>query len=162
MHIYFANSHDTRQLRLDINLRIIGEKAAVEHIIRTIYGELLDIAGLTFTNCQAALHYVAWQASLHGGHTILYIHHGHIGICALTEEYCNAGSTGIRRARRHIHHALHSVDGFLQRHNDALLHGFGVCSRIAAHDAHRGRSYLGKLFKRQTRQSDASHYHNQD
>ena len=160
-HVNLAHAGYSAQTRLNINLCVVGQKGTVESAVGTVNGHLLDVAGLTLSHRQSALHHVTRQSALHGGGTVLNVHHRHVGVGTLTEEDTYRGSTIVRGARRHIHHTLHAVDGFLQRHHHALLHRLGIGTGIRGHDSHRGWCYLRKLLQRQPAQSDDAHQHHQ-
>lgn len=51
-----------------------------------------------------------------------------------------------------VAHVLHTVDGFLQRDNDRLLHRFGIGTGIRSRYLHRGRRNVWILLHRQPRQ----------
>ena len=160
-HVHLSHSGNTAQARLDVDLRIVGQERAVEGAVRTIDRQLLDVRRLSLTHSDTTLHHIARQSSLHGGGTVLHVHHRHIGVCALTEEDANGGSAVVRGRRGHIHHTLHTVDGLLERHDDTLLHRLGVGTGIAGHHAHRRRGNLRELLQCQTAQSDDAHQHHQ-
>ena len=147
--VHLAHTGNTAQAGLNVNLRIVGQKGAVERIVVTVERDLLDVRRLSLAYGQTTLHHIAGQSSLDGGGTILHIHHRHVGIGTLPEENADAGTTRIRSRRRHIHHALHTVDGFLKGHHNALLHRLGIGSRIAGHQSDGRRRNLWKLLQRQ-------------
>ena len=147
--IDLAHAGNAAQSGFDVYLGVVGQEVAVEGVVGAVERQLLDVAGLALAHGQAALHHVAGQSALYGGGTVLHVDHGHVGVGALTEEDLDGGTAGVGSLRRHVHHALDAVDGFLQWDDDALLHGLGVGARIAGHDAHRWRCYLRELLQGQ-------------
>ena len=160
-HVHLAHTRDTAETWLDVDLRIVGQERTVEGAVRTIDRELLDVRCLTFSHSESTLHYVAWQTPLYSGSTVLYVHHRHIGVSALTEEDTDRGSTVVGGCRRHVHHALDTIDGFLKRHDDTLLHRLGIGTSIAGHDAHDGWGNLRELFQGELTESDDTHQNHQ-
>ena len=127
----------------------------------TVECYLLDVRRLTLAHGQTALHHIAGQTALHGGGTVLHVYHCHVRVGALAEEHADAGATRIRGRRRHVHHALHAVDGLLERHHHALLYRLSIGSRIAGHQSDGGRRNLRKLLKGKARKADESQQHHQ-
>ena len=164
-HVHLTYARNTAQSRfdvnLDVNLRIVSQERTVERRVRTIDSYLLDVRGLALAYRQTALHHVAGQSALHGGGTVLHVHHCHVRVGALTEEDTYRGRTVVRCRRRHVHHAFHAVDGLFQGNDDALLYSLGIGACIACHDAYRRWCYFRELLQRQTSQSDDADQHHQ-
>ena len=122
---------------------------------------MLDVRCLTFSHSESTLHHITWQTSLYSGSTVLYVHHRHIGVSALTEEDTDRGGTVVGGCRRHVHHTLDTIDGFLKGHDNAFLHRLGIGTSIAGHDAHDGWGNLRELFQGELTESDDTHQNHQ-
>ena len=156
-----AHPRDTRESRFDIDFRVVGQESAVESAVGTIHRELLDVARLSLAHRESAFHHIAWQPALHGGGTVLHIHHGHVGVGTLSEEDGDRRAARVGCRRRHIHHALHAVDGLLEGHHHTSLHRLGIGARIVGVDANGGRRNLGKLLQRKACEADDAQEHHQ-
>ena len=98
---------------------------------------------------------------MYGGGTVLHIHHGHVGVGALTEKDADGGGAVVGGRRGHVHHALYAVDGLLEWYDDALLYGLGIGTGVGCHDADGGRCYLWELLECELAQTDDAHEHHQ-
>ena len=140
---------------------IVGKESTVESAVGTIHRELLDVARLSLAHREAAFHHIAGQSSLHSGGTVLHIHHGHVGVGSLTEEHRDRRASGVGCRRRHIHHALHTVDGLLEGHHHTPLHRLGIGTRVVGVDTHSGWRDLRKLLQSEACEADDAQEHHQ-
>ena len=63
-HIDFSDSCDTGKPWLDVDSQVVGDEFAVKAVVRAIYGESLDAAGLTFSYCHTAFCYFGRKLAL--------------------------------------------------------------------------------------------------
>ena len=151
--VYLAHTRHSRETRLDVNLHVVRQEVRIVSIRWAVKREALDVARLTFTNRHTASRYIRRQLSLRRSHTVLHVHHRHIGIRALLEENADAARTGVSGRRGHIHHVLHAIQALFKRNDDALLHRFGIGTSIVGSHAYRWWSNLWELLDRQMQEA---------
>ena len=144
----FSDSCDTGESWFDVDLQVVDDELPVEGIVRTIYGECFDTAGLTLAHCDAASCHLGRKKALGGGYSVLYIDHRHVSVSALAEVDLDCSVTCVCCSRDHVHHVLDAVDGLLERHKHTLLHCLGVRSCVGCRYAYRRRRDFRELLDR--------------
>jgi len=148
-------------LRNHVDVEVIGKEGLVVASVGAYQSTDLQEAGLSLLGSHTDFRYFGRQQSLRFGYAVLYVHRSHVGVRALLEVDLYGGRTGIGGGRADVHHVLHTVDALLQRHDDTVQYGFGICTGVVGADVHRGRRNVRILFHRQRKERDKPYHQNQ-
>ncbi len=124
--IHLTHARYSRQPGLDVDFHVVGEKFRIVGVVRAIEGDRFQGAVLALAHRHAAFCHLGRQKTLGRSHTVLHVHHSHIGISPLPEIDGNGGHSGVGGRGGHIHHVFHAVERLLERHHHALHHRLRV------------------------------------
>ena len=144
----FAHSADTLDAGFDIDFHVIVEELVIIAAFRVIDTEGFQLGVLLFFGVHAHLYHLGRQQALGGSHAVLYVDRCHVGVGPLLEIDKQFGIAAVGGGRCDIGHALHTVDGLLQRYDNRFLYGFGIGSGIVGVDSHGRRCNVRILFDR--------------
>ena len=157
-HHHLAHARDTLYARHDVYLQIVGEKRLVVGVVLAVERHQFQLAVLPFLRCHAYFRHLRGQRALCLGHTVLHVHRRHIRVGALLEIDIDGGVARVGGRGGHVGHVLHTVDAFLQRHDDRFLHRLRAGSGIGCRHLYRRWRNIGVLLHGEVgKPDDAKH-----
>ena len=152
---------DTFDLGKYVNIQIVGKEGLIVTSIVADHSTDLEEASLTFLRAYTDFSYLGGQQSLCLGYTVLYIYRRHVGVGALFEVNLYNSQTGIGSCGSDIHHILHTIDTFFQRHDNAVHHCLSIGTRILGAYIYRRRRNVRILLYRQRKERNKPYDQNQ-
>ena len=137
-HVDVTHARDAGDRRNEVDLDVVGDEDAVVGAVRAVEGDLLEDVGLALADGDADFVDLGGQLARGAGDAVLDVDRRHVRVGTLLEIDADGGAAAVGRGRLHVGHVLDAVDGFLQGHDDAALHGLGVGAGIVRHH-HDGR-----------------------
>ena len=159
---YVAHAGYTLQLWDYVDLHVVVEEflAVVAADVRE--GDTTEHRGLTLLSYHAHLVYFGGEQVGGFGHTVLYVHGGHVGVESLFEIYVDGSRAGIGGGRLHVGHAFGTVNRLFERRNHGVEHSLSVCAVIGGAYRDGRRCDVGVLGDRQRREADDTKQHDED
>ena len=156
-----AHARDTADGRYHIDVQIVGDKLLVKPVVRALQTDNLQDGVDTLRHRDPLRADIGRQQAHRLVHPVLHVHGRLVGVGTLLEIDRDFGGTVGECRRRDIHHILHAVDLFFERHDDRFHHGVGVSAAVgSAHRHHRGCD-IRILLNRQGREAHEADQANQ-
>ena len=159
-YLHLAHTVDAQYGGSQVVVEVVAQEVLVVGAVRAFQCDDTELSGLLFLGGNTDLQHLGRQLPLCLDDAVLHIHRRHVGIGTLLEKHRDARRT-IARRRLHVSHALHTIDGLLQRRHHTLLNRFRTCTRIRCPHVDGWRRDVGIFLHRQRSKRNHAQRHDE-